>query len=122
MHMNKKWQSITYIDIMIFAILGLVGCSKKTSQYTEDEHIQRVTERIQKKYIDTDLNWVDNEQPTSFDVFPLYNENDKLECFLVEFEPYGFLFIQMRDERNKVFSWAGASTSMYKISSTGNHK
>lgn len=118
--MKKKLKGITMMVIMLFGILGLVGCSQKASKYTEDEHIQRVTERIQKKYIDTDLSWVDREQPTSFDVYPLYNENNKLEYFLVEFEPYGFLFIQLRDERKKVFSWTGASTSMYKISATGN--
>lgn len=118
--MKKKLKGITMIVIMLFGILGLVGCSQKASKYTEEEHIQRVTERIQKKYIDTDLSWVDREQPTSFDVFPLYNINNKLEYFLVEFEPYGFLFIQLRDERKKVFSWTGASTSMYKISATGN--
>ena len=91
------------------------GGSEKASKYTEEEHIQRVTERIQKRFIDTNLRWVDREQPTAFEVFPLYNENDELKYFLVEFEPYGFLYILLRDEQMKGFSWLGASTSMYKI-------
>lgn len=45
------------IGIVLFflGVLVLVGCSQKASKYTESEHIQRVSERIQKKYIETDL-------------------------------------------------------------------
>lgn len=118
--MVKKLTGIVVIMIMLFTAFALTGCSEKASKYTEEEHIQRVAERIQKRFIDTDLRWIDREQPTDFEVYPLYDENDKLKYFLVEFEPYGFLYVLLRDEQKKAFGWLGASTSMYKISASGN--
>jgi hypothetical protein len=106
--------------VLLLAVFGLSGCGDKASKYTEAEHIQRIAERIQKRYIDADLGWVDREQPTSFEVFPLYDENDKLKYFLVEFESFGFIYILLRDEQRKAFGEIGASTSMYKISASGN--
>ena len=41
-----------------------------------------------------------------------------LKYFLVEFQPYGFTYILLRDEQLKVFFWLGASTSMYMLSCT----
>lgn len=106
---------ITLLAVVALAVFGLGGCAEKASKYTEEEHIQRVKERIQKRFIDTDLRWINREQPTDFEVYPLYNENDELSYFLVEFEPYGFIFVLLRDEQSKASAFFGASASMYRI-------
>ena len=41
-----------------------------------------------------------------------------LNIFLVEFEPYGYLYVLVGDELNKVFGWLGMSTSMYTLSNS----
>ncbi|MEG1985880.1 MAG: hypothetical protein RR033_01860 [Clostridia bacterium] len=106
--MTKK---IISLVLLITVIIGLFcGCNKKTSEFTEDEHIARVTERIQERFITEETEY------TSFEVYPLYNENDELKYLLVEFEPCCFIFILLRDERAKVLSWFGAPTSMYTVS------
>lgn len=103
-------RSIGTFVVMILMIIFLTGCAKKASQFTEEEHIQRVTERIEKRFM------TDSYEYTGFEVYPLYNENDELKYFLVEFEPYGFVYVLLRDEQLKLFGWLGASTSMYKLS------
>jgi hypothetical protein len=115
--MFKKLIGMAVAAIILLGVLGLTGCSEKASKYTEEEHIQRVTERIQKRFIDTDLRWVDREQPTSVEVFPLYDENDELKFFLVEFEPCGFIFVDLLDK--KVLDkrlWPIFGKSMYSLS------
>jgi hypothetical protein len=115
--------------LLIFTLLALSGCNRKPSDFTEEEHIQRVTERIKAKYVDGDEKLRPYDKPvddgiiydkvkaTDFDVFPLYDENDTLKYFLVEFEPYGFIYVFLRDEQPKVFSCIGTSTGMYVLSS-----
>ncbi|MEG2027286.1 MAG: hypothetical protein RR062_06175, partial [Clostridia bacterium] len=99
------------VVINIIAVLGcLCACSKKANTFTEEEHVQRVTERIEKRFM------TDATAYTSFSVYPLYNENDELNYFLVEFEPYGFIYVMLRDEAPAVYSWFGFRTSMYSTS------
>ena len=110
---KKKAKKITVfvVIIVLLGIIGLMVYPQKANDFTEEEHIQRVTERIKKRFL------TDETEYTGFEVFPLYDENDDLKYFLVEFEPYGFLFVLIRDEQLKAFSFLGASTSMYKLSS-----
>ena len=120
--------SLTLVLILIGGVLGMVFCNQKGSRYTEAEHIERVRQRIQKKYIDGNSMIREYDAPegkinafvkaTDFEVFPIYDEKDIMKYCLVEFQPYGFLFVKIRDEQLKGFSWLGASTSMYMLSST----
>lgn len=70
-------------------------------------------ERIEKRFMAED-----NGKPTGFEIKPLYNENGMLNIFLVEFEPYGYLYVLVGDELNKVFGWLGFRTSMYRLSNS----
>lgn len=127
--MGKKLMVLALAAIMLLGVFGLTGCNQKASKYTEDEHIQRITKRITARYIDGDEKLRPYDKPTDdgviypkvkasgFEVYPLYNENDVMKHALVEFEPFGFLFVHIRDEQLKGFSWLGASTSMYMLSS-----
>ena len=80
------------------------------SQYTIEEHVQRITERISKK----DFSWVLTYE--SFEVYPLYDLNEQVNVCLVEFEPSGFVFVHLRDEPQLLCNVTGAGTSMYKRS------
>ena len=106
---------ITYIltfTILICTMICFVGCGERASSFTEEEHIQRITERI-KKRDPKRLGFPEGETYQDFEVYPLYNEDDKLQYFLVEFEPYGFMFIALRDEIVIM-----AHTSLYFLSSS----
>ena len=110
--------------IIVMIITTLTGCSQKASRYTEEQHMQRISERIQKKYIDGDIKVRDFRVPkdaddafiklTGFEVYPLYDNNDELKYCLVELQPFGFIYILIQDEQPKILSRLGASTSMYR--------
>ena len=127
--MAKKLLNLAVALIMMLGVFVLSGCSVKANKYTEAEHIQRITERIKSRYIDGNERLRPYDKPvddgviypkvkaTGFEVYPLYDENDAMRYALVEFEPFGFVFVHIRDEQLKGFSWLGASTSMYMLSS-----
>ena len=96
--------------LTLVLLLSFTGCVKQASDYTEAEHIQRVKERTEKRYKDSDL-W-DGSSYESFEVYPLYNENEELTHFLVEFEPYGFMFVTLiKDGQTSPF--LGPDRGMY---------
>ncbi len=128
--MEKKILSIIMTLIILFSTISLVGCGQKASDFTEEEHIQQVIERLQARYIVGNEKLRPYDKPTDdgeiypkvkatdFEVYPLYDYNDDLKYFLVEFQPFGYLYVLLRNEQLKGFSWLGASTSMYMLSST----
>lgn len=118
----KRIIALVLSVISLFCLtITFTGCNKEADDFTEAEHIQRITERIEK----TDLTWgfPEGEERESFVVYPLYEKNEELKYAIVEFEPYGFLFIKIRDEQ---LAWLSActggntgmlSTSMYGLGS-----
>lgn len=92
--------------ILCISLFSLVGCNKTLDpdEYTLEEHIEFITQRVQQRYMKKD------EPYTSFAVYPLYDENDKYTHFLVEFEPYGFLMIETHKQETSHFEY----TSMYR--------
>lgn len=102
----KKILIIT-IALMLFSSLFMfAGCTHKAKYYTVEEHTQRVRERMEKRMEEPYY-----ESFTGFEVYPLYDVNDKLGFFLIELEPHGFLFVIVTDEHWQLFSWS----SMYKM-------
>ena len=98
---------IITIALMLFSSLFMfAGCTHKAKYYTVEEHTQRVRERMEKRMEEPYY-----ESFTGFEVYPLYNVNDELNYFLIELEPYGFLFVIVSDEHWQLFSWS----SMYII-------
>ena len=95
----------------LFLLICFGACNHKASQYTEQEHIERVSQRIEERFMTGESNFTD------FHVYPLYNQNEELNHMLVEFEPRGFLYVQIRDEQFRAFSCLGVSNSMYKLTS-----
>lgn len=111
--MNKiKVKSIVALVLLFSLCMCFVwGHARQASDYTTEQHIQRMSERIEKRFMAED-----NGKRTGFEIKPLYNENGMLNIFLVEFEPYGYLYVHAGDELNKVFGWLGFRTSMYTLS------
>lgn len=64
------------------------GC-KKAKYYTDEEHINNVRKIIEENYL--------NEGKT-YELRPLYNNDDKLQYFVVDFSNNDFMYIKIVDE------------------------
>ncbi len=69
--------SLLCVNMMISAKVSL----------TVEENIRNISERVEKRYFNYD----------SFEVYPLYNLNDEVKYFLVEFEPTCFVLVEASD-------------------------
>ena len=110
----KKLVSSILTFLFLFCIgINFASCSKNIDDFSEEEHIQRITERIEK----ANANWgyPEGENYQDFEVYPLYNKNEKLKYCLVEFEPYGFVFISIKDEPPIFTAFLYANRSMYVL-------
>lgn len=77
--------------------------------------MQSIAERITARYINGEEELCPHRLPkiegvinpaykaSGFQLYPLYNENDMTEHVLVEFEPFGFLYIMITDKQFKAF-------------------
>lgn len=92
----------------MFTMLSFVGCTRYPEDYTLEEHIKNITKKVQKRYIDSGRYEFD-----SFEVYPIYDQDDKLSYFLVEFEPQGFLFIHLGVQRFISYFFAVPGMYMY---------
>ena len=102
---------------MLFSALFLTGCSRKVSDFTEEEHTQRVKEKIDKNfenwgYNDFDMTFVHLEK---YELYPLYEANEQLHYFLVECEPDSFSIIFIEDEPSLFSKLILKRDSMYHI-------
>lgn len=113
---KKKRIAITVVSVSL-AIAVLCGAvtyigldmSYKinyAARYTEAQHLERVSARVEKYFMTEDSGY------TGYTVYPLYNENDKLSYFLVEFEPVGFVYIKLNEYHSQILQNMGLR-SMY---------
>lgn len=120
---------MTVVTIMILIVFFSPFYHEKASKYTEDEHFKRVSERIQKRYIDgsekiypydkiNKNKYYPKVKATDFSIYPLYNENDELKFFLIEFRPFGWLYVSIVDEQPRIYNLLFTRTGMYTLSST----
>jgi len=98
--------------ISIISIISLTGC--KVKHYSEEEIIEEVHRLINLKYFNNNNKY----EYTSYELYPVYNDKDIMEYLLIEFEPYGFVFIQIRYEAkfssNSKFLSCGTDREIYK--------
>jgi len=90
---GKRFIAVLLILLTIFCAT-FAGCSESPDKYTVEEHIERISERIEERYFGEDTKF------TGYAVYPLYNAEDKVEYFLVEFEPSGFAVVLLNNNRN----------------------
>ncbi len=100
---------ISVILVLISVVIVFSGCGRKVSNYSVEEHIQRISERVR------NTTWLIDDFE-DFDVYPLYDKDEKLKFFLLEFNPHGFGFIFVQDEPPVLTSCLYAHKSMYFIS------
>lgn len=104
---RKKIISILILTVLLSVLLfSLFGCTKNPDDYTTEEHIEMISKKVHKKYIDRENSLYD-----SFAVYPLYSIDETVCMYLVEFEPYGFLLIKPYKEPFSLF----VHTSMYRF-------
>ena len=100
--------------LLLCTAMMMSGCTKKASDFTEEEHIARITERI--KESNRTWSYPKGETYDDFQVYPIYDKDETLKYFLVEFNPHGFVFILLTNERPSFLAHLGACTSMYRLS------
>ncbi len=120
--MKKKIIVIILCIILIsLCALSFCGCIVKASWFSEEYHIKKVSEKIQEKYIDSDFTvkiysdhstnseLIKEVKPTSFEIYPIYNIDEQLTYFLIEFEPWGHMYVKLKDP-------SISSNSLYRVS------
>ena len=92
----KRILASVFAGVIAFGCcLGLVGCKTKAEQFTVEEHIERISKRVEKRYFGKDSEY----EFTDYEVFPLYDQNDEFANYcVVEFEPYGYVYVDVTDE------------------------
>ncbi len=105
------------IIILLLCLILLIGCgSRNPNDYTEQEHIERISACVQEHFMDEDNGY------TSFNVYPLYNEKEEVVFYMVEFEPQEFIFIKLQEIAkgcDGVFTETFGNNSMYRYSEGG---
>lgn len=72
-------------------------CAKKVSDFTVEEHADRIRERLDRKI--PELEAIFDFNVDSYELLPVLSENNELSYYIAEFEPLGFLVIMLLDEK-----------------------
>ena len=102
---------------MLFSALFLTGCSRKVSDFTEEQHKQRISKKLEKRL----EQWTyDNGETSSkydgFELYPVYDKDEQLTFFIAELQPCHFVFIQLFDEgRTFLERFFGRQMYMYNF-------
>ena len=92
----KKRISVLLISAMLFtSLFAFSGCSARL--YSEKEHLKRIAERVDARYMSGEYDF------TSYKLYPIYNEKEECDFVLVEFEPQGFVFVEIADPSFPIF-------------------
>ena len=81
-------KKVVLLLCIFFIVIALSGC-EKAKYYTDEEHINNVRKIIERKYLDDD---------ETYELRPLYNNDDKLQYFVVDFSNNDFFYIEIMDE------------------------
>ena len=81
------------VVIALLAILGVRIIKGSSWAYTEEQHLQRISKLVEKRYMSGDYDYM------SYEVFPLYDQNEEMHYCVVEFKPHGFVWVKI-NERN----------------------
>ncbi len=90
----SKMKKIISILIIMILIISLSRC-EKASSYTEQELIRNISEIIEEKYKDNNI---------TYKLRSVYDYNDKLSYFVVDFSNNTYFYIQIR-EKDESLLW-----------------
>lgn len=99
---KKCLKVVINIVIAVTMVFSFVLCGRSSNSFTEEEHLKRVSKLVENRYIKSELY-------TGYKIYPLYNETEELEFFLVDLEPQGFVYIKI-NEQSFIFSGLGMYT------------
>ena len=88
-------KKVSKVFACIAAGLSLIAaslCTGCTGMYSEEQHMQRITARAEKRFLG------EGSEYTGLEVYPLYNEYDELEYMLIELQPQGFVYVCINDQ------------------------
>lgn len=108
--MKKRTKILVCVmaGVVLLAVALCVLCLSRTAGfYSEKQHLSRVRTRAEERFLG------EGSEYTGLEVYPLYNEDDKLEYVLIELAPQGFMYVQIND--SDFFEWLGG-VSMYTMS------
>jgi len=82
--------AVLFMAVMLLGTVSITGCMQDRSHnYTIAEHTQNISERVQRRYIDTG-------EFESFEIYPIFLPNGAFADFLlVEFAPVGFMYVRI---------------------------
>lgn len=109
--MIKKILTITLIIIMLLSMVGIMTGCDDPNRYTKEQHIQRISKRVEQRLNEGHFKGFGGyyfENITDFAVYPIYNNDDKLVWFLIEFEPIGYIYVVINYNRSPF-----SGTAMY---------
>ena len=116
---NKSAKKRTTIIVTVLLVIALIGgiiggvfywaYSWTATNYSEEEHIERISNLVQENYIGGDSKYAmvhgliqprshnaERTVYTDFKVYPLYDENEEFTYFcIVEFEPSAYLYVKI---------------------------
>lgn len=81
--------------LLLIAALGVWCWSQTAGFYSEKQHLSRVKSLAEERYLG------EGSEYTGLEVYPLYNEDDKLEYVLIELQPQGFVYVKVNE--NAIF-------------------
>lgn len=73
--------------VVIGAVLAVLICSRFSWFYSEEQHLERITERAEERFLG------EGSEYTSLEVYPVYNAYDELQYALIELAPQGYMYV-----------------------------
>ena len=101
---SRKIITIGLAFVMLCSILAFSGCNE---QFTNEEHIERISQRVQHRFLSGMLPYANLY--TDFSVTILYSFSGMPIFFMVEFEPDGFLYGQIHRNNYYIVRFVGGS-------------
>ena len=125
--MRRKRIVAILMLLLISSVFTLSACKAliyydDPARYSTAQHVDRIKKIVQEKYIG-------DGEFTDFAVYPLYDKDDNVIMYLVEFEPCGYLYVnvtkpywpasrEMYQKNCAGFSASDNKFSRYRISDT----
>ena len=97
---NKRLKTFKIVLLTLLLVFVLDYCftyiylPNESRVLSDDEHIERISEKIKSTYIDKE-----NSKYTSFEIYPVYDNNDELKYAVIDFQPEGFEYIIIDKEK-----------------------
>ena len=93
----KLKKTVSLILMLPIIVMSSAWCSG--TRKTDKEQLAEVTQLATKRFVGSDYTYYDEGEYkqvkcTGVTVYPLYNENDVMKYFLLDFEPYGYAYVR----------------------------